>query len=80
MPLIPGELAKEMKGFISQVNKMKQTDADKAIEAFCNQIETSIYKAIQGITITILPGFIQVVTPAGPGSNAAPIVLNRVVS
>lgn len=80
MALIPGQLANEMKSFISAANKMKQEDADKAIQSFCNSIEKAVFEAIKSITITILPGFIQVVTPSGPGNNPASIVLKNVVS
>jgi hypothetical protein len=80
MPLAPGQIANEMKSFITGVNKMKQEDADKAIEQFCSSIEKTVFEAIKSITISILPGFIQVVTPSGPGSNPAPIVLNNMIS
>ena len=80
MPLIAGNLSQNMQSFIKQVNTMKQEDADKAIQAYCDQLETSVYKAIKSLRITIPTGFIQVQGTPSAQTNIAPIVLNDVIS
>jgi len=80
MPLEKGLLAKDMKTFIKGVNKMKQEDAEKAITAYCNKMETSIYQAIKSITITIPVGFIKVAGSQSAQVNPAPIVLNNFIT
>jgi hypothetical protein len=80
MALQKGLLAKQMNQFILEVNKMKQEDAEKAIENYCNKLEETVYRAIRSITITIPSGFIQVQGTAVAQTNALPIRLTRVVS
>lgn len=80
MPLRTNNFSNKMKTFVKKVNKMKQEDADKAIDNFCEQHEKDIYAAIKSITITIPPGAIKVMGSSSAQTNAAPIVLNNVVS
>lgn len=74
-----GDLANGMKAFIKKANTMKQTDADKAIDAYCKQLEASVYKAIRSLTITIPSGMIQVEGSPSAQTNINPIVLNDVI-
>jgi hypothetical protein len=53
MSLISGKLSKNMQNFIKEVNKMKQEDADKAIKAYCDNLESLIDERIKSITVTI---------------------------
>lgn len=80
MALQAGSLANEMKSFIKQVNKMKQEDANKAIDTYCTKLEKVVYDAIKSITITIPPGAIQVQGSPSAQTNIATIVINEVVS
>lgn len=68
-----------MKAFIKSVNKMKQTDADKAIDIYCAHHETEIYDAIRSITITIPPGSIIVSGSPSTQTNLIPIILTGVI-
>lgn len=72
-------LAGKLRAFITKVNKMKQTDRAKAIDAFCKEHEEDVYDAIRSITITIPAGSIVVTGTALTQANANPIVLNNVV-
>lgn len=78
--LIQRAFANKLKAFILKVNKTKQEDIDKAIDAFCKEQEEDVYEAIRSLTITIPPGSIIVATSTGPATNPAPIILNGVVS
>jgi hypothetical protein len=78
--LLVGELSGQMQSFMLQVNKMTQEDAEKAIEAYCNQLEKSIYSTIKHITITIPPGAIVVAGSPSTQANPIPIVLNGVIT
>jgi hypothetical protein len=80
MSLIAGQLSKNMQNFIKEVNKMKQDDADKAIKAYCDELELLIDKRIKSITITIPAGAIQVQGSPSAQMNILPIALNKVVS
>lgn len=80
MPLVARKLSGKMKDFMKRVNKMKQQDAAKAIDAFCDEHESDIYVAIRSITITIPTGLINVAGSSSAQTNVAPIVLNNVVS
>lgn len=79
MPLVAKQLSNELKVFITQVNKMKQTDKDKAIDAYCNKLESAIYTAIKSLTITIPPGMIIVAGSPTTQTNPAPIVLTGII-
>lgn len=80
MPLVPGQLATSMKGFVQAANKMKQEDANAAIEKYCQQLETVIYNAIRSMTITIPPG--SIVTVGGPTTqaNVNPVIIQGTIS
>lgn len=77
--LVKGQFAKELKSFITSVNKLKQEDQNKAIESFANRLEELIDERIKSITLTIPTGFIQVQGSPSAQTNIAPIVLNNVV-
>lgn len=78
--LTPGTFAKALKAFVLKANKTVQGDPDKAIDAFCQNQEKAVDARIKSITITIPTGMITVMTPQGPGSNVAPIVLIGVIT
>lgn len=78
--LVSGKLSKSMKTFMKKANKMTQEDADKAIDAYCDNMESSIYSAIKSIQITIPSGAIKVSGTAAAQTNIAPIVLRSSVS
>jgi hypothetical protein len=69
-----------MKAFILDVNKMKQEDADKAIDTYCKKLEEVIYNAIRSLTITIPSSAIQVAGSSTNQTNVNKIVLKNVVS
>ena len=77
--LIAGELSNSMRDFVMNVNKIPQEDAEKAINAYCNNLENIIYDAIKSLTITIPPGAIQVQGSSVAQTNLAPIVLEKVI-
>lgn len=77
--LIPGTLSQSLKDFIATLNAVRVEDRDKAIQQFCDIHEKLVYSAIKSMTITILPGQIQVVG-TGAASNPLPIILNSVVT
>lgn len=77
--LIEGALAKDLKKFITDANKMEQKDAEKAIDDYCKNAENAFYKAIRSIQIIIPTSAIQVQGSAAAQTNIAPIVLNNVV-
>jgi hypothetical protein len=79
MPLVSNVLSTKIQIFIKSLNAVEQKDADKAIKKFADELEKDIYSAIKSADIIIPPGLIQVMTPAGPGSNAAPIILQNVI-
>lgn len=70
-----GQLAQKLNSFITNVNKLSQDDASKAITTFCNEFENDIYEAIRSITITIQPSEIKVIGSPTTQTNLAPIVL-----
>lgn len=77
--LEPGLISKPLKKFIEKMNKQKQTDANKSIADFSQEMETIIFKAIKKATITLPPGSIQVVGSPSAQANAAPITLNNTI-
>lgn len=79
MALVAGVFAKSMKDFLNEQNGKVQEDKDKAIEAYANNLEKTIYDAIRNIEIVIPTGMIQVQGSPSAQSNIAPIVLNGVV-
>lgn len=78
--LVSGTLSSEMSLFIKEVNKMKQEDADIAIDAYCKRLESAVYTAIRSLTITIPPLTIAVSGGPTAQSNPAPIVLTNMIS
>jgi len=79
MSLKATTLSNDMKAFITQVNALKQEDKDKAIDEFCQKLESVVYTAIRSLTLTIPSGAIQVVGQ-GSATNPAPIVLTGGIS
>lgn len=78
--LLKGQIKETISSFIKNQNKEVVEDADKAIEDLAQIIEDSVFEAISNITITIPSGAINVITPAGNGTNPLPIILNFSVS
>lgn len=79
MPLIKNKFASRLKNFILQLNKMKQEDAEAAIDKFCKEAEEAIDERLKNMTFTIPPGAIKVTGTAAAQTNPNPIVLNRIV-
>lgn len=75
MALEKGSLSKDLKEFIKQTQKMSQEDADLAIETYCTNMETSIYKAIKSLTLTIPAGFLNVQGSATNQTNLTPLTI-----
>lgn len=80
MALVKGDLAKELKTFITESNRSVQDDPEVAIDRFCNKIEELVYSAIMSSKITIPIGSIQVQGSPSAQSNLNQIVLIDVIS
>lgn len=78
--LVPETLSNEMSLFMKEVNKMKQEDANAAIDAYCKRLESAVYAAIKSLTITIPPLTIAVSGGPTAQSNSLPIILTNVIS
>ncbi len=77
MPLIPGAISNKLKTFILELNAEEQKDKNVAIDRFCQEIESDIYKAIRSTTIVFPPGSIIVLTGTGPATNPQPIIIQN---
>jgi hypothetical protein len=76
MAITRGKLSKTMKDFIVEANKLPIKDQNKAIEAWCDNLEGAIYEMIKQITIVIPPGAIKVVGSPSAQTNAIPITID----
>lgn len=77
--LVKGQIKNQLKTIIVSANSGKKNDLNKAIDEFCEQLEESIFTAIQSITIVIPPGAIITAGTAAAQSNTIPIALSGVI-
>jgi hypothetical protein len=76
MALTQGKLSQTMQDFVTEVNKMPVDDQAKAIKAYCDKLEASVYEAIKEITIVIPSGVIQVQGSPSAQTNITPITID----
>lgn len=68
-----------MKDFMKEVNTKAVEDQDKAIEVYCEKLESIVYDAIKEITIVIPAASINVQGSPSAQSNLVPIILENVI-
>lgn len=77
--LVKTTISKMLIDFANKVKDVEQTDTDKVIREYADNIEEAVYKAIKSVDIVIPSGMLNVQGPGGPSSNAQPIIIKSVL-